>query len=91
MKREITKTVTLSKDAFMFLLTEVNEKIEMAKHNIEQINNEKKLEEKAKADGREYKIFDFYFQYAEEAEDDLKNYVPIREMLLGIYDFESEV
>lgn len=91
MKKRITKNVTLSKETFLFLLEKTNEIIEIAKNRIDDLNNEKLREDEAKANGTEYKIYDFYFQYAEEAEEDLKNYVPLREMLLGVYDFESEV
>jgi hypothetical protein len=72
-------------------LEKTNEIIENAKSKIDDLNNEKKREDEAKDKGIEYKIYDFYFQYAEVAEEDLKNYVPLREMLLGVYDFESEV
>lgn len=91
MRKKITKNVTLSKETFLFILNRTNEIIENAKGNIEDFNNEKKREEEAIAKGIEYKIYDFYFERAEQAEEDLKNYVPLREMLLGVYDFESEV
>ena len=91
MRKKITKNVTLSKETFLFILNRTNEIIENAKCNIEDFNNEKKREEESIAKGIEYKIYDFYFERAEQAEEDLKNYVPLREMLLGVYDFESEV
>lgn len=91
MKKRITKNVTLSKETYLFLLEKTNEIIEFAKCKIDDLNNEKLREDEAKAKGMEYKIYDFYFQYAEDAKENLKNYVPLREMLLGVYDFESEV
>lgn len=91
MKKRMTKNITLSKETFLFLLEKTNEIIEIAKERIDDLNKEKLREDEGKANGTEYKIYDFYFQHAEEAEEDLKNYVPLREMLLGVYDFESEV
>ncbi len=91
MKKRITKNVTLSKETFWFILKKTNEIIENAESRIKDLNNEKLREEEAKAKGLEYDIYSFYFDYAKEAEEDLKNYIPLREMLLGIYDFESEV
>ncbi len=90
MKKRITKNVTLSKDTFWFLLEKTNKIIEEAKSRIDDLNNEKLREKEAKDKGIEYQIYDFYFDYAKHAEEDLKNYIPLREMLLGIYDFESE-
>lgn len=91
MKKIITKNVTLSKETFWFLLQKTYEIIENAESRINDLENEKSREAEAKAKGIEYKIYDFYFDYAEHAIEDLKNYIPLREMLLGIYDFESEV
>lgn len=91
MKKRITKNVTLSKETFWFILKKTNEIIENAESKINDLNNEKLREEEAKAKGIEYKIYDFYYDYAKHAEEDLKNYIPLREMLLGIYDFEIEV
>lgn len=91
MKKSITKNVTLSKEIFWFLLQKTNEIIEDAESRINDLENEKLREVEAKAKGIEYKIYDFYFDYAEHAKEDLKNYKPLREMLLGIYDFEREV
>jgi hypothetical protein len=91
MKKKITKNVTLSKETFWFILQKTNEIIENAECKINDLENEKLREKEAKDKGIEYKIYDFYFEYAEHAKEDLKNYMPLREMLLGIYDFESEV
>ena len=90
MKKIITKNITLSKETFWFLLQKTYEIIENAEIRINDLENEKLREAEAKAKGIEYKIYDFYFDYAEHATEDLKNYIPLREMLLGIYDFESD-
>lgn len=90
MKKIITKNITLSKETFWFLLQKTYEIIENAERQINDLENEKLREAEAKAKGIEYKIYDFYFDYAEHATEDLKNYIPLREMLLGIYDFESD-
>lgn len=90
MKKIITKNVTLSKETFLFLLQKTYEIIENAESRINDLENEKLREAEAKAKGKEYKIYDFYFDYAEHATEDLKIYIPLREMLLGIYDFESD-
>ena len=91
MKKRIIKNVTLSKETFIFLLERTNHIIEYSKGKIQDFNDERKREEEAIEKGIEYKIYDFYYDNAKQAEEDLKNFVPLREMLLGVYDFESEV